>query len=344
MNSYTCINKLRKPNGIIYGYVIKNLGNGSTIEVTPENLKTAITKKAITVDNLTLTSDFRLVNSAESKDNTRILEDVQHDGRSKFINRITSEYSGKSIHQGKLNYSMNKLKSRRVGKLVATCLMLGISASTMTGCGVEANAIPVMEEKQPKYESLQDLIENAGTVYLDVKHLKMSTISIEIRDEDGGDEYGTLKGKVLKMPGFDALTMHDNDENTIAESKETPGLNHNTWTIENSNSGTSYKLDGKFSIIFDKYNILDQDNEVIGYVKEGAAIGGKLEAYNKDGVLIATIKRDPMRSDMYITFTEDCDLDKENLVIITASIMNNKVKENKARSSSSNSDNKNNSD
>lgn len=337
MNSYTCINKLRKPNGIIYGYILKNMENDATIEVTPVDLKTAILKKSVTVDNLTLTSDFRLVDGAEPKDSTRNLDNIKNKGRDKFLNRISNEYSGSSIHQGKLNYSMNKLKSRRVGKLVATCLMLGISASTMTGCGVDAEATPIVEEKQPQYESLQDLIENADIVYLDAKHVKMSTISIVIRDEDGGDECGTLKGKVLKVPGFDALTMCDNDENTIAESKEKPGLNHNTWGIENSNSGASYMLDGKFSIVFDKYNILDQDAEVIGYVKEGMALGDKFEVYNKDDILIATITRDPMRSDMYITFTEDCDLDKENLVIITASIMNNKVKENRANNSKSSS-------
>ena len=59
-----CIQKFRDERGRIYGYRLKDV-NQQTQDVTPENLKNAIRNGKITVVNLKLTSDNRLVDTSE---------------------------------------------------------------------------------------------------------------------------------------------------------------------------------------------------------------------------------------------------------------------------------------
>lgn len=61
-----CIQKFRDKQNKIYGYRLVDL-NGQTQDVTPENLKRAIANKQINVVNLTLTSDYRLVDTNEKQ-------------------------------------------------------------------------------------------------------------------------------------------------------------------------------------------------------------------------------------------------------------------------------------
>ena len=59
-----CIQKFRDDKGRIYGYRLIDLC-GKTQDITPENLKAAISNKLITVVNLTLTTDGRLISTKE---------------------------------------------------------------------------------------------------------------------------------------------------------------------------------------------------------------------------------------------------------------------------------------
>ena len=59
----TCISKLRDKNNIIYGYRIMDIDTKQVKDVTPVQLKNAIALKQCECDNLTLTSDWRLINS-----------------------------------------------------------------------------------------------------------------------------------------------------------------------------------------------------------------------------------------------------------------------------------------
>lgn len=61
-----CVQKLRTSNNKIYGYRLVDI-NGKTQDVRPEYLKDAIKQGKITVVNLTLTSDGRLVDKKAEK-------------------------------------------------------------------------------------------------------------------------------------------------------------------------------------------------------------------------------------------------------------------------------------
>lgn len=61
-----CIDKFRDANNKIIGYRLIDL-NGQTQDVKSENLKRAIENKQINIVNLTLTSDYRLVDTNEKQ-------------------------------------------------------------------------------------------------------------------------------------------------------------------------------------------------------------------------------------------------------------------------------------
>lgn len=72
-----CIHKFRDKNGVIYGYTLKDT-QGNTQNVVPEQLKSAIKSGKVSVNNLKLTTDNRLVDSNANhlKDNKLFTKDV----------------------------------------------------------------------------------------------------------------------------------------------------------------------------------------------------------------------------------------------------------------------------
>lgn len=64
MLQLTCVKKLRDKNGFIRGYRLKDM-SGEVRDIRPDALKNAIALQECIVDNLTLTSDWRLVDKSE---------------------------------------------------------------------------------------------------------------------------------------------------------------------------------------------------------------------------------------------------------------------------------------
>ena len=67
MIKYTCIHKIRDGKGNIVGYKLKD-ESGRIIQVSSRDLKNQISNGKVQVENLTLTSDGRLVDAAEEKE------------------------------------------------------------------------------------------------------------------------------------------------------------------------------------------------------------------------------------------------------------------------------------
>lgn len=66
MVNATCIKKIKDSKNVIVQYRLRDSA-GVTLAVTPDQLKWAIKNNKVAVDNLTLTSDNRLVDSSKSK-------------------------------------------------------------------------------------------------------------------------------------------------------------------------------------------------------------------------------------------------------------------------------------
>lgn len=67
MEFFTCINKCYDKNKVILGYQLQNKETGEVIEVDPKVLKQNIYNKKVVVDNLKLTSDYRLIDNKDTK-------------------------------------------------------------------------------------------------------------------------------------------------------------------------------------------------------------------------------------------------------------------------------------
>jgi len=97
MIALTCIEKFKK-NNKIYGYRVQDQ-QGNTRDVTSEQLKNAMLNQQVTVTNLTLTSDGRLVDCSQldkSKNNTD--------------EKLTKEYNKLKVEYDKLKVEYNKIK------------------------------------------------------------------------------------------------------------------------------------------------------------------------------------------------------------------------------------------
>ena len=57
----TCLERLKDKRGMIYGYTVQDKQTGKTANVKPQDLKLKMATKVCDCDNLTLTSDFRLI-------------------------------------------------------------------------------------------------------------------------------------------------------------------------------------------------------------------------------------------------------------------------------------------
>ena len=71
-----CIQKFRDKHGRIYGYRLVAM-NGDTKDIRAKALKNAIINKQVSVVNLSMTSDGRLIDAAENKlTNTNIIFNI----------------------------------------------------------------------------------------------------------------------------------------------------------------------------------------------------------------------------------------------------------------------------
>jgi len=62
------IRKYHDNKGLLYAYRVKDLNTGSEMDVHKDELKNAVARGAVSVDNMTLTSDGRLIGHATHKD------------------------------------------------------------------------------------------------------------------------------------------------------------------------------------------------------------------------------------------------------------------------------------
>lgn len=125
MIGVSCIKKWYKKNGTIYGYQLQDC-NGKIINVEAEQLKQAIRDKSIYVNNLTLTSDNRLIDAS---------------GRSTGTNKTVCEVDKENIKN--TEQQSNKTKEDKIKDIILKAKVLGTKINKLpTSCGHECYVIP----------------------------------------------------------------------------------------------------------------------------------------------------------------------------------------------------------
>lgn len=335
---YRCKERIRDKHGIIQYYILQDLNTNSLIEVSVLKLKREMQLNKVKITNLTLTSDNRLI-VTEEKDNTKSYKEdtnniptLQH---SKLLNRY-NKYNKTSI-----KYIDKKLNSKRMGRKIATALLIGLAitgtATSLTGCGTAVAQDNIAIEQAINIEdetSAADKINNAKEVYMDYKHLNIGKKVIASVD---GTDVGEIRGKFIKL--FDTLTFTDSSDNVLGIGDQDMHLLFDGWGVQDSSGNLVYQMKQNLSIITKHYSLYDASGNEIGSIDQKLTLmGDKVEIKDTEGNIMVTVKRDPLRDDFKIIFSDDCKLDKTSSVIIATNFMMN-LKDSKSGSSHSSKSN-----
>lgn len=118
MKYMICTNRLRDNNGAIFGYTLTDLSGTQVNTMSAESLKSYIKSKKISVNNLTLTSDGRLIYHDNNKKQEKIIRGYiktadniakkvfKAFGYEKYINDIICVNDGKSNNHIDRRYSI----------------------------------------------------------------------------------------------------------------------------------------------------------------------------------------------------------------------------------------------
>lgn len=153
-----CVHKYRNKQGQIYGYRLQDL-NGNLHDTTPDILKNAIYKNQITVLNLQLTSNGRLMDKAEENKQSNIVNsaeqreqnDTNNDNRNKLdIDAIIAEHGNDGIE-----VIITSVYIEIVKNIYNRYNSINISR-------LNADALAILMRVAAKHQGLKDIMERAG--------------------------------------------------------------------------------------------------------------------------------------------------------------------------------------
>lgn len=298
------IEKIKKKN-IIVGYVLVD-DNSNKITVDALQLKRQIKAGKVKVENLTLTSDNRLVDKSVTNLADKELKPL------KVITEVIPD-------KNKQKYLAQKIKSKRVGLAVKKCLLIGLAsaslASTVTACGIDNTSYALSsEQKELSADDAIDMINNASELNVDTKNFKLAKTFVIMSN---GQEVAEAKGKVIKL--YDSIDLTTNTGEKIADGKQNVTILFDKYTITDKDGKEIFYMKQNVNLLFTSFTLYDSNDNYIGKIK-GDDLGSKsAKIVDKDGDVIAEIKAGTLRNDFTISFSDDCNIDK---VAITSASCN----------------------
>ena len=291
------IEKIKKKN-IIVGYVLVD-DNSNKITVDALQLKRQIKAGKVKVENLTLTSDNRLVDKANPTKTNFVVKDKP----TKTLEEVVPD-------KNKQKYLAQKTKSKRVGLAVKKCLLIGLAsaslASTVTACGIDNTSYALSsEQKELSADDAIAMINNASELNVDTKNFKLAKTFVIMSN---GQEVAEAKGKVIKL--YDSIVLKTNTDEEIAEGKQNVTALFDKYTITDKDGNEIFYMKQKLNLLFTSFTLYDSNDNYIGKIK-GDDLGSKsAKIVDKDGNVIAEIKAGTLRNDFTIIFSDDCKMDK----------------------------------
>lgn len=322
-----CISKHRDKNGIIIGYTLEDTETHKRVNMLSSELKTNIKENRIRVSNLKLTTDNRLIDYDDTQD-----INIEKQRRQ----RLVQSYSNGN-NTNKINYAMNKINSKRVGKLVTRALLIGLTCASIgsvtTGCSttepMEVNATQQEETIQISLEDKIKLLNEANEIFVDIHNFSITpkaTISV------GDTEIGDISGKFIKI--FDTMTFKDSDDNIIAQGKQEAHIAFDGWTIFDSEGNAIFRMKEKIGLT-KRYIIMDlEDNEIAWLKKDFDLFTNSAKVYDMDDNVIAEIEQNFMRKDFTIKIIDNSKIDNTSMTSICTQYMMQKIQQDKKSNSS----------
>lgn len=333
---YDCISKIRNKHGIIVGYKLRSLKDGAETIVKAEQLKDSMHRQSVEISNLKLTTDGRIIDKKivpdefakefDGKNKTFETVNVRANSNEKIANAYTTSGSNPS----QVNYAVNKINSKRVGKMVARALMLGIAATSLSGTLVGCGSNTVVTEAQA-IESTQSIsvdekiakLNSAKTIEVDVNNFTLNnyaTVSVD------GEKIGTIQGRFIAI--FDTLKFETEDGQQIAVGDQGVHFKFDNWVVADKDNNVKYTMKEKFNWLTRKYVICDTNGNEVAYLNQNMSIlDNSAKIFDMNDNVIAEIKQKPLVSfnDFTIEIKEDCEIDNVSVTTISVNYMMQKI-------------------
>lgn len=316
-----CLDRNRDKNNNIIAYMIK-LENSKTIIMKSNQLKKCIREKKLNVENLTLTSDNRLV-IHDIEEKTPQIMNKEEQTKEKILEFLQTSNTG--YERDRNNYIMHKLNSKRVGKSILRALLIGMTCMTvagpLTGCsvkgintsqGVETN---IENAKDLTIDEAKEYFKNAEAIGIDVSNFSLTTKAKIYVD---GTEIAKLGGTFFKST--EEITLTNKNDEVIGSSKRQFTLLLDKWEIKDEHGNVKYTMKREVSL-FRGYKILDSNGNEFGEIDKDNAIEGSAVLKNKDGEIIAKLTNDIFRKDYSIEIVEKEEINAEDAILIFSSYM-----------------------
>lgn len=331
MEFYTCKNKFYDKNNVIRCYQLQNLTTGQIIEVEPMLLKEHIYAKKVNVNNLKLTSDFRLIDknlSEQSNQNNQNIESVQI---SRNINQVLNSYqSDDKVKQKKLSYVMEKLNSKRVGKVMSRALLMGMMCATVLGttacssAGVSPDTISSIEQTvNNAISTLQDKLDNAKVIRVDANDFA-SNNKVTIYADD--EEVGQIGGDFKEI--YNSISFTTKNGEKVATGDTSSKSSYDGWAVYDENGNFKYGFDEDGSTLGNlqdglTYNIYDNDKNIIATLEADVLHFDSRTAkiVTPDGTVVAKITQEKLNPGFKIEVLDETVLDTMTITTVATNHM-----------------------
>ena len=327
MKAYKCLYKIRDKNNIIKSYILLDLDTNSKTEVKAQQLKQAMISNKVNITNLKLTIDNKLIDKEEIREQ-KVKEQKIKDSE---INKqkIINSYS-KIGNKEQINFVSHKLNSKRVGKLVAKALIIGLATTSVStsliGCNYQSNtnSYNIEETKEQNIEENKTLSRKEVIAKLkEIDTIKVEKCSFE-SFECLGDTTVKVDGYTIGKIIANYKSVNENikfkslDNDIIAEGKKNTDFLTTGFNVYGTDKDIKYKIQKSKKFLDDKYIIQDTEKNDIGYIINTSTFKQeKLEIRDLEDNIIAVIAQDRFFSDKYtIEIKDTSKISNEYIILI----------------------------
>jgi hypothetical protein len=368
---FTCLNKKRDKYGNILSFYLQDSGNshGKVFMVEKDRLKQLIKNGTVYVENLSLTSDDRLIDRTIKPTETEIKMDYQRKHPEEIYTKFDDiqaytkmssndlcnafEKHGannKQISYLRYKFSQGKTSSKNTSYHMKQALIIGLCAASIAGAGAGAFAgegamtahnlnkyAVTAEANTDELASSADKLESATSIYVD---FKISPVWCKTNVYVGKYKVASMEYDPALL---DNMTLTDTDGNTLSHSDQILISATKSFKISDESGNVKYTMRKnivKHGVIKENFSIYDENDNEIAYIKQDNLVARTLTGKNdivydaETNQVIATIESGSLMNDFTLTIQDSSKFSNKDLVLL-ARLYRANVDQSSSNSSSS---------
>lgn len=318
--SYICQQKIRDNNGNITDYIIAEVQNNQVIsqrQIKSKDLKLLILNKQVTVDNLKLTVDNKLIDKTDEEIKE---QENKRNVQNNTINKLNQEYKPRNkAESNKLKYIGSKFNSKRVGKSIVRALLIGIAVSSIATAAVGCGATKNISAQDIAIESTTawDELENATLIEIDMFSRLGQDADVKVNNKTVAQIY--VRNTMFTYK----IDLKSTDGTTKVSEEESANLFKESWSINDEDGNTKFRMTEKKISLVDEFNIEDANGKQVLKLKsrifDTNLITETLATlYDSEGNKIAEISNPKRSTSDYTIKVNDNDIIDNSSIIMIA--------------------------